>query len=69
MNFATIVVLLILGAGVYWSISTLRRTGGRRCGGCCGGCSGGSCETHHDHARPKGKSATGDDSCPCCHKK
>jgi len=68
MNLATIIVLLIIGAGVYWSISTLRRTGGRRCGGCCDGCSGGTCETHHDHAKHKAHSAA-DDSCPCCHKK
>ncbi|MBR5716956.1 MAG: FeoB-associated Cys-rich membrane protein [Bacteroidales bacterium] len=39
MNLATIIVVLIIAAGVYWSVATLRRTGGRRCDGCCGGCS------------------------------
>ena len=63
MNLATIIVLLIVGAGAYWSIATLHRTGGRRCDGCCGGCSDSHCTVHHDHA----KSTACKDSCPHCH--
>ena len=38
MNIATIIVLIVVAAGVYWSVATLRRTGGRRCNGCCDQC-------------------------------
>lgn len=49
LNLPTLVIALLVAAGVLLAVRSVRRSGGCKCSGSCGSCSGcsGSCSCHN----------------------
>ncbi len=54
-NLPTVLIALLVIAGILLAVRSVRRSGGCKCSGNCGSCSGcsGSCSCHSSSSAPK----------------